>query len=384
MAKKVFVHYMPWYASKSVSGYWGWHWTMNKFDPDHINKNGQREIASHQYPLIGPYDSNDPDALACQVLLMKLVGISGVIIDWYGIQSFRDYSTIHRNTQHLIEYIKKAGLQFAICYEDQTVRHMVESQFLLPAEIESHGQQVMQWMVNNWLNDSAYLELNGRPVILVFGPQYFNRSDWHKITSGLTIRPQLFGLPHVWQQAGLNGKFGWPPVTGGQIVSPPIWRKYLETLHQTDPSAVISVAFPAFHDIYQAAGVHDSYGFIDDREGQTFIETFELAWQSRSTLIQVATWNDYGEGTAIEPTTDSGYLYLEIIQKYTKDQSVFDSADLRLPVLLYQMKKDRSISNEYSSVLDQTTNLLLDGQYKLARHLMAPLVTLLDKTNSSN
>ena len=145
MNKKVFVHYMPWYSSKSVSGDWGWHWTMNKFNPEHIKKNGQREIASHQYPLIGPYDSNDPDALVCQVLLMKLAGINGVIIDWYGLKPFRDYSTIHRNTKHLIKYIKRAGLEFAICYEDQTVRHMVENRFLPFTEVEAHGQQVMHW-----------------------------------------------------------------------------------------------------------------------------------------------------------------------------------------------------------------------------------------------
>ena len=34
--KTVLVHYMPWYSSKSVSGRWGWHWTMDCFDPEKI------------------------------------------------------------------------------------------------------------------------------------------------------------------------------------------------------------------------------------------------------------------------------------------------------------------------------------------------------------
>ncbi|HIE96792.1 MAG TPA: hypothetical protein EYQ63_07210, partial [Fuerstia sp.] len=103
---------------------------MNHFDPDNIAANGQREVASHDYPLIGLYDSNDPDALECQVLLMKLAGIDGVIIDWYGTAQFRDYGDVHRNTQHFIKHLKRAGLQFAICYEDQTVKHMMEAEFL--------------------------------------------------------------------------------------------------------------------------------------------------------------------------------------------------------------------------------------------------------------
>ena len=106
---------MPWYSSKSVSGRWGWHWTMNHFNPEKINKDGQREVASNDYPLIAPYDSNDGQTLECHVLLMKFAGVQGVVIDWYGIEDFRDYATIHRNTQHMIEYIKKAELQFAIC-----------------------------------------------------------------------------------------------------------------------------------------------------------------------------------------------------------------------------------------------------------------------------
>ena len=78
---KILVHYMPWYQTPSVSGYWGWHWTMNHFNPDSLDDNGHREIASHFYPLTGPYDSRDDDILEYQALLMKLSGIDGVIVD---------------------------------------------------------------------------------------------------------------------------------------------------------------------------------------------------------------------------------------------------------------------------------------------------------------
>ncbi|MCP5542219.1 MAG: hypothetical protein H7A52_18910, partial [Akkermansiaceae bacterium] len=56
----VLAHTMPWYASKPVSGAWGWHWTMDRFDPDTIRPDGRREAASHDEPLIGLYDSGDP------------------------------------------------------------------------------------------------------------------------------------------------------------------------------------------------------------------------------------------------------------------------------------------------------------------------------------
>ena len=111
--KLVLAHYMPWYESKAVSGQWGWHWTMNKFQPDKVVQ-GRRELASHYRPLIGAYDSNDPHALECHALLMKFAGIDGAILDWYGIRKHNDYAVIHRNSQHFIKHLRRAGLKFAV------------------------------------------------------------------------------------------------------------------------------------------------------------------------------------------------------------------------------------------------------------------------------
>ena len=78
--KIVLAHYMPWYEAKPFSKAWGWHWTMNRFDPEK-RVNDRPEIASHFMPLIGPYDSGDPHVLEYHRLLMKLAGIDGVVVD---------------------------------------------------------------------------------------------------------------------------------------------------------------------------------------------------------------------------------------------------------------------------------------------------------------
>ena len=120
------VYYMPWYTAKPYSGSWGWHWTMNHFDPDQVNAIGQRQIASWYYPLIGPYDSSDPAVLEYHVLLMKLAGIDGVIVDWYGSANFLDYSNNNQAATKLFQFARKAGLKFSVCYEDQTVQHLID------------------------------------------------------------------------------------------------------------------------------------------------------------------------------------------------------------------------------------------------------------------
>jgi len=43
--KPVLVHYMPWYVAKPYSASWGWHWTMNHYNPDIMDGSGRRQIA---------------------------------------------------------------------------------------------------------------------------------------------------------------------------------------------------------------------------------------------------------------------------------------------------------------------------------------------------
>ncbi len=47
----VYAHYMPWFQTPELSGYWGNHWTMANKNPEEFI-NGQRSIASHYYPLL--------------------------------------------------------------------------------------------------------------------------------------------------------------------------------------------------------------------------------------------------------------------------------------------------------------------------------------------
>ena len=375
--KTVLVHYMPWYASKPVSGNWGWHWTMDRFKPDKVVANGRRELASHYRPLIGPYDSNDPDVLECQVLLMKFAGISGVIIDWYGTENFNDYATIHRNSLSLIKYIKQAGLKFAICYEDQSVKHMVQGGKLKKADEVAHGKKVLKWLDQNWFADPAYVKVKGKPILLIFGPQHFKKAQWTQMMTGLSKRPHLYALPHLAQNAGANGAFGWPPVDGGKNVTPAVWQTYLGNLYSRGAKgeSIIALVFPKFHDIYKEAGTQASYGYLDGQGGKTFEQTLELAWKSNSALIQIATWNDYGEGTMIEPTKEFAYRYLESIQRRfaANGKFAYTPIDLRLPIMLHQLRKHYAGNRGLTAKLNHASKLLFASRTGEAKTLLMQL-----------
>jgi hypothetical protein len=275
---------------------------MDHFNPDQVNASGQREIASWYYPMIGPYDSSDPAVLEYHVLLMKLAGVDGVIVDWYGSADFLDYGINNRATVKLFQFARKAGLKFSICYEDQTVQHMIDEKFLAASNDIFHARQEMLYLQTNFFGDANYLRLQDRPVLLNFGPQHFlASSNWESIFSALkpTNRPAFFTednrLP-----AGV-GAFNWPPMwmsqapgTGG-VLSDAALQNYLADFDQKAGGwpVYISSAFPRFHDIYQRANVRNYWGYLGDRQGNTLRETL-----SRGMILAKAPWSSRHRNTA--------------------------------------------------------------------------------------
>jgi len=128
---------MPWYATKDVSGAWGWHWTMH-FDPEQKRWDDQRKIASHDYPLIGPYDSGDDHAMECQALSDedRRARWRRDRLVWHKRpQRPRDESSQHAEVHSLAQ---KAGLNFAVCYEDQAVKSLKNGEDMKQAEKDLH------------------------------------------------------------------------------------------------------------------------------------------------------------------------------------------------------------------------------------------------------
>ena len=151
------------------------------------------EAASRRfYPLIGLYDSSDPDVLECQCLLMKFAGIDGVIIDWYGTDDYLDYAVNHANTLLMIQAIKNCGLKYAIMYEDATVPGLISAGKIRASDAVEHGRQMLRWVQSHWFQDESYVKIDGRPVFLVFGSGYYQGDQWDQIFTGLPAKPFLF------------------------------------------------------------------------------------------------------------------------------------------------------------------------------------------------
>src|SRR5262249_23609970 len=158
----------------------------------------------------------------------------------------------------------------------------------------------------NYFTNTSYHRLNGQPLLLNFGPQYFTQStQWAAIFSVLAATNQPAFFTEDNRLAAGMGAFDWPPMSlsqptgGSNVLSDASLQKYLTNFNRKAAAwpAYISSAFPRFHDIYAQAGVGTSFGYLADSNGVTFQETLTQAATNASSIVQIVTWNDYGEGT---------------------------------------------------------------------------------------
>ncbi len=358
---------------------------MNHYDPVWTDASGRRELASWYYPQVGPYDSMDPAVMEYQVLLMKLAGIDGVIVDWYGVDLFVDYPGIEDRTRAMLGWVERAGLSFCLCYEDRTIKAEIEFGHIPAADAVLHAQMAMSHAEEVYFSSPSYQRLDGKPVLLNFGPEYFvSGRDWNRIFSVLdsTNQPAFFTLHQRVLPA--MGAFSWPPMwlapANGEMPVATL-ESYLNSFEQTASSALwpafVSSAFPRFHDIYAEAGVSESYGLIADREGATFRETLARGMTNASAMVQLVTWNDYGEGTQIEPTREFGRRDLETVQElrraYLDPEFTGQGSDLELPGRLLALRRKNGGDPVLDAEMERVFENLVSENLELARRRLDAL-----------
>jgi len=312
-SQKVYVHYMPWFETPATSGTgnWGLHWTMANENPNIVLPNGRRQIASWFYPMIGPYDSDDRDVIDYHLLLMKYAGIDGVIVDWYGTFNVDDYALNLRNTDSLFKRVPLAGLQFGICYEDASLAQVKAA---TGTDTVDAAQQDFNYLQSKYFTSSNYITINNQPLLLDFGPQGLKTTaDWQQAFSVFSTKPRLLSLEYEGGVTGSygSGEFAWVDATD---------QANLQGFYQNRAPALstfFAVAYPGFQDFYQQGGWGSTLFLISYNGAGTLQNCLNLAKTSGTNYLQLITWNDYSEGTVIEPTLDFNFSFLQTIQQYT-------------------------------------------------------------------
>lgn len=369
---KVYMHYMPWFEIPETIGRWGWHWTMNSKNPNTIDPVTQRrQIASHYYPLIGPYASRDHDVIEYHMLLMKLSGIDGVLINWYGVSgSNGDINDLLKSSDSIVSHVDDYGLQFGVIMEDRFSRSI--------SDVKAN----MDYLKNNYFNKPEYIRIGYEktPLVGIFGPITFGKPEnWAEIMPSAGEEIEFLTLWYESGDAGsyADGEYSWVYQDTRNHLD------HLQSFYTSRASQLktaMGSAYPGFNDFYKQGGAGAGYFNIPHNDGATLKQTLSKAMEhkSRMDMLQLVTWNDFGEGTIFEPTVETGFAYLREIQQFTGVE--YSEEDLRLVLKLYQLRKqhkdDTEVQTELNIASDQLNNLqITEAKTVLDKYEVEEVVT---------
>jgi hypothetical protein len=295
-----------------------------------------------------------------QLGLMKLLGVTGVLIDWPETAKVCDYPTNMRNCEAIIKGCERVGLEFAIVYEDHNLG-MAKEQNMIP-DIMAQGKADMTYLRDNYFTNKYYTHLNGAPLLLDFGPQTVkSESQWLELFSVFKQKPTFLVL---WNQLSEAGKAG-----SGEF--PWIYSNFMEGLTSfykfRNIDLKFGVAYPGFDSAYTMGGWEGPTWTIPVSL-DTFEKTFDAAVSGDSQYIQVATWNHYGERTMIEPTKQFGYGFLTVLQK--KLGVKHTQADLEQVTKVFHQRKYYSTNNTRLAKLDEAFDALLNSKPHIAKEIL--------------
>jgi hypothetical protein len=208
--------------------------------------------------------------------------------------------------------------------------------------------------------------------LLTFGTTQYTDADWNQIFSVLPVKPLYFTESNLQAATAAIGGFDWPMPGGGTQAGFAQQTGFLA--RASSWPIYIAAAFPRFDDIYAQAGVGRSWGHIDDQNGQTYVETLTNALQSGAPIVQLVTWNDWGEGTQIEPSVEYGTRDLAATQrlrrKFLTPSFPYTADDLSIPIEWYRLRKSEQGNPAALAKLDPVFSLVVSGRLDRARAIL--------------
>jgi hypothetical protein len=254
-----------------------------------------------------PYASTDRAAIERHVQQAKGAGIDALIQSWYGPNGGVNNQT-ESNFSTLLDVAQANGLRAAVDFETggPLFAGQAEVQAALASLLATHAQH------------PAYLKVDGRPVIFFWNNGRFSAETWSAIRQA--VDPDHHS---IWISEGTNLAYlqvfdghhlynvAWSNDPASTLVS---WGKRVraQAAKIGAPRFWVATAMPGWNDtLLPRAG---AYARARDN-GSFYRASFDGAIQSNADWVIITSFNEWMEGSMIEPSVSYGNFYLDLTRE---------------------------------------------------------------------
>ncbi len=318
-SEKVHIHYYAWYGNPETDGHWS-HWNhavTPRSGPVIEHHSPPEEIGSPFYPQIGLYSSLDPETVRAHLDMIASAGIGVINVSWWGQGKHDDQAA-----ELLIGEAEKKGLQVNFHIEPYPGRSAVSV------------KEDLQYLIGKYKDSPALYRDNNRgnlPMFYVYDSYLIPKEDWAGILladASDTIR----GTDHdavmialyvnekdktLLTEGGFDGVYTYFATEGFTEGSTPGNWKVLREWTDSIGKLFIPSVGPGYDDLPIRPWNGGNYRERD--EGAYYDKMFQSAIDANPDFISVTSFNEWHEGTQIEPAipkkfpeqTYKNYLPLE-------------------------------------------------------------------------
>ena len=305
VSRRVLAFYYPWYGIADGPGGAGktLHWGR-------IDAAGKDIAASTDYPALEAYDSHDPKVIDRHCRWARQAGIDSFIVSWWGHNGYED-----RAMETILDACARHGLSACIYYE--TIPR--------PRTPESAADDIVK-VLKRFGRHSAYLTVGGKPVVFIYGRtlQELGLVDWFKAIArinrespgGMTAvgdqfsygAARVFDGIHTYNTAGsLRGLApdrarAWAAET---------YRSWVQLADEAGKISTLTV-IPGYDD----TKIRKPGLAVNRYDGELYRVQWEEALKADPHWILITSFNEWHEGSEIEPSAEYGERYLDLTAEY--------------------------------------------------------------------
>ena len=294
---EVLAFYYGWYASPQLTGEWA-HWP---------------EGTAHE-PLLGHYDSHDPKIVEEQMNAIRSAGITGVIVSWWRAGDFQD-----RGMPLLLAAAERAGLKVTVYYEIPKPRGSPT-----PQATEDDFVDIL----TRFGSHRAWLRSAGKPVAFVYGRAVseLHLDGWAKVRKEVNRRYQdgvclvgdgistaaakVFDGIHTYNPTGQTANMSLDEIRAWARATYPKW------VATAGKRISCLTVIPGYDDskLKRPAPrpTTERYG------GETYRVLWQEAIAARPDWILITSWNEWHEGSEIEPSQENGDRELKATGEFAR------------------------------------------------------------------